>query len=154
MDWQKILEELTSKDSTKIWSSSCAIIKYRHDRENIEKLIPHLSLIRKKTAGIDLGKGFADNKRFLDIAIEIIELYENGHCFCSLFTHGLFKEFDPKYEAKNNTVKIITEKTIPYESEFEVECLNCGQGFDIKERNGHFTWWDWEIIENYDVSPI
>ena len=66
MDALKVIEELKSKDSHKIWKASNEIIRYSQSYKDIEPLIGHLSAIKEGTKDVELGGGLAPNNRFLD----------------------------------------------------------------------------------------
>ena len=83
---QEIISEITSRDTHKVWNSSCKIIEIGQDTERITKLIPYLDLIKDKTKGLKMGGGFGPNQRFVDFAIRILEYYKTStECSCNLY---------------------------------------------------------------------
>jgi hypothetical protein len=60
---EKIIADITSGDSQKVWSASCEIISLGQDAEKIKPLIAFLPLIKEKTKGVEMCGLFAPNQR-------------------------------------------------------------------------------------------
>lgn len=148
MDTAEILEKITSGDGTKVWESAGAIIALSQDREQIATLLPYASLIKERTAGLDLGGAFAPNSRFVDYALRILEFHKkNPGCTCALYA-DTYECNNPGNEVKKGNIAItdvvrIENKWVDY---YVCRCLKCGQEFNTIEREGHYTWWQWTKI--------
>jgi hypothetical protein len=145
-----------------VWEASCEIISLGQNRDKILPLIKHLTEIKQKTAGLNMGGGFAPNQRFIDFAIKTIEFHkENKGCPCALFVEKFkltgdsidreiqYECTNPNEEAEKGNVKIldivhIEKKWVDY---YLAECLRCGQKFKVEEREYHYIWWKWTKIE-------
>jgi hypothetical protein len=144
MTTEQIIEDITSRDTHKVWSASCEIISLCQDRNRIFPLIEHLPEIKKQTQGLEMGGAFAPNQRFIDFAIRVIEFHRNSpECTCSLYPEH--ESIDPHREAGKGSIEIlgtsyIEERWVDY---YSAACKKCGQKFKIIEREYHYTWWGW-----------
>jgi len=150
MEFNEILKKITSRDSHKIWESSCEIISMSQKLDKINPLIPYIELIKKSTSNIDLGGIFAPNSRFVNYALRILTFHQNNHekiCSCDLYIDD-YECNDPKNEVEKGN--IIIEDTIRIEDKwvdfYVCRCLKCGQKFKTIEREGHYIWWNWTKI--------
>jgi len=146
---QELVNDITSKDTTRIRNSSSQIIKLKHNREFVSQLIDFLPQIKSKTKNLNLGGAFAPNIRFAEYAIRIIEFHkESKLCTCELFIDK-YECNNPKAECETDKVKILN--TILIEGNwvdfYIVECLDCCQKFKVIEREYHYTWWGWTKFE-------
>lgn len=144
MDNKEIIEAITSRDTTKVWCASCAIISLSQDEVRIRQLILYLPEIKKKTEGLAMGGMFASNQRLIDFAIKTIEFYRDSlACSCILYT-GL-ETFDPIKELEKGNILIMD--TVRIESRwidfYVVACQKCKQTYKVIERDYHYTWWGW-----------
>jgi hypothetical protein len=145
MTTEEIVDEITSRDTHKVWRSSCEIISIGQSREKILPFITYLTLIREKTQGLIMGGGFASNQRFIDYAIRIIEFHKNSsECPCDLYTDK-YECNDPNKEAEkgNITIETITRMEDKWVDFYTTKCIKCEQRFKAIEREGHYTWWQW-----------
>jgi len=146
MDIETIIAEITSRDTHKVWRSSCEIISLGQEPSKIKPMIEFLPLIKEKSSGLDMGGAFAPNQRFIDFAIRTIEFHrDNDDCPCKLYAeHGLNpkKEVDKGYIVINDITKI-DGNWIDY---YIAECTRCGQKFKILESEGHYMWWEWSLL--------
>lgn len=146
MTTAEIIENITSRDTHRVWSSACEIISLGQGREKILPLIEYLPDIIEKTKGLKMGGIFAPNQRFVDFAIRTIEFHRDSQsCSCTLFTeHGV----DPHKEVEKGNIE--SSETV-YEQGNWVDyylanCRKCGQKFKIIERESHYMWWAWEKV--------
>ncbi|MCU0237940.1 MAG: hypothetical protein MUC29_00730 [Pyrinomonadaceae bacterium] len=146
MKTSEILENITSRDTHKVWLSVCEIISLGQNREKILPLIEHLPEIIEKTKDLKMGGMFAPNQRFIDFAIRTIEFHrDNNSCPCTLFTeHGI----DPQKEFEKGNIEITETvydegKWVDY---YSAHCQKCSQKFKIIERESHYIWWAWEKV--------
>lgn len=140
-----LLEDITSKDPHRIWSSSGAIRLLR-DIEELKYLAGHLEEIRQKTDGVFLGGAVRSNSTHLNFAIRKLEFVKTSQeCLCRLYL--MDDLYDPEREQKAGNILINREaliegKWIDY---YECECALCGQRFRVEEREYHYTWWTWRL---------
>jgi hypothetical protein len=144
MDTKRIIEDITSRDTFRVWSSSGEIIKSSHNFEDIAPLIEFLDLITEATSDLEMGGGFAPNSRIVKKALDIIEFhkYRMG-CPCSLYEDYYYDGFEPTKEAEKENIRINVEIKGDWMCDYVVECRKCKREFDVIERNGHYTWWKW-----------
>ena len=148
VDTKEIIEEITSRDTTKVWRSSCEIVSISQNADRIRQLIQYLPEIKEKTKGLAMGGAFAPNQRFIDFAIKAIEFYRHSaECSCILYTE--LETFDPNKELEKGNIKIldierIEDKWVDF---FVVECQKCKQNYKVIERDYHYTWWGWTKIK-------
>ena len=140
-----LLEDITSNDAHRIWSSSCAIRNLR-DIEELNTLASHLEEIKQKTKGVSLGGALRANSTHLDFAIRKLEFIKTSNeCLCRLYL--LDDLYDPSREHEAGNIRItaiyrIESKWVDY---YECECVLCGQRFRAEEREYHYTWWTWRL---------
>ncbi|MBT1705137.1 hypothetical protein [Chryseosolibacter indicus] len=148
MDARTIIEEITSRDSHKVWRSACEIISLGQEPTLIKPLIEFIPLIRQKTIGLEMGGAFALNQRFIDFAIRTLEFHKNNMgCPCALF--GGHDSMEPNKEEERGYITI-TDKVLlegNYVDYYLATCKRCHQKFKIIERDYHYTWWGWERID-------
>lgn len=139
----EILNDILSRDSQKVWSSSNTIIKMSQDNKRIKEFIPHLGEIKAKTANLDMGGLFAGNDRFVKKVIRILEHYKNEQeCSCCLFD-GDDNPTDYETIDIKEEVRVKDNNCLDH---YVVECKKCKQKFNVYEREYHFSWWDWQKI--------
>ena len=110
MDIEKVIQDLTSKESQPIRESGLTVIQNSQNEKQIESLIPFLFKIKQATNGLQLGGAFASNNRFYKFPIEIIEFYKNKksiwrgniECSCSLYLSKSYENFNLKKKLKTN----------------------------------------------------
>lgn len=149
MTTEEIVSDITSRDSTKVWSSSCEIISMAQDRDKIFPLIEYLPEIKKRTMGLTMGGAFAPNQRFIDYAVRIIEFHKNSSaCTCALYA-DTYDGTNPKKEVTKGN--IVIEGTSSNDGDwnffFTVRCVKCRQLFKVEEGWGHYMWWQWTKSE-------
>lgn len=158
MTTQEIIENITSRDTHKVWESACEIINFGQDYYAIAPLLDYLPIIRNSTEDLDMGGAFAPNQRFIDFAIATIEFHKNTEqCPCALFTKKFkltnnlvkreiqYEGFNPNKEAEKGNVEIldtvyIDNNWIDY---YVVKCVKCTAYYKVEEREGHYMFWNW-----------
>jgi hypothetical protein len=138
-----LLEDITSQDPARVWSSSCAIIKLR-DFHQLDQLIANLPEIKRKTQNLELGGALFPNREHLNFAIRKLEYYRNqSGCLCRLYPGYLM--YDPKKEEEQGNVEIIEVKYVQgnFVDAYRCRCLQCGAEYHVEEREYHYTWWGW-----------
>lgn len=144
---QEIINDMISKDSHRIWKSSCEIVALGQDKSAILQLIPYIEQFESETKGVKLGGAFASNQRFLDAAIKTLKFHRDStDCPCQLL--GIHDCMDPKRQVDIGYLKIsnierIENKWVDF---YEARCTRCNQKFKIIERVGHYMWWSWEKV--------
>ena len=163
MDIEKVIQDLTSKESQPIRESGLIVIQNSQNEKQIESLIPFLFKIKQATNGLQLGGAFASNNRFYKFPIEIIEFYKNKksiwrgniECSCSLYLSKSYENFNPKKEIENESIKLNAKLNGNYTQDYSLQCLKCKQEYYVSERHYHYVWWHWEkleIIDNFTES--
>jgi hypothetical protein len=143
-----LLADITSGDPTRVWSSSCEIIKLR-DPVELGELAANLSEIRQSTEDLTLGGAFVSNDLHLSFAIRKLEYFRDGAgCLCHLYPE--YPMYNPVKEAEVGNIGI---DRIAYFQDSRVDaylcsCTSCGTHFRVEEREGHYTWWGWTIVES------
>jgi hypothetical protein len=148
MTTEQILEHITSRDTHKVWLSSCEIISIGQDRDKISPLIKHLPEIKEQTKGLDMGGAFAPNQRFIDFAIRTIEFHrDSAECTCNLYPEH--ESIDPHREVEKGNIQILSTTRIEnkWVDYYSAVCKKCGQEFKIIEREYHYTWWGWTPVK-------
>ena len=155
MNTEKIIRDLTSKDSQRIRESGLVVIQNSQNEKAIESLVPYLNQINKSTNGLKLGGAFASNDRFYKFPIEIIEFYKNkksfwnrnSKCSCYLYLSKSFENYNPEKEVENQSIKLNAKLKGNYTQDYNLQCLKCNQNFYVSERHYHYVWWHWEKLE-------
>ena len=121
-------------------------------REFLDSAYQSLPLIKKNLQSIDMGGMFANNNRFSNRAIKIIEGNNTDNCYCRL----IIDEFGANAEglAKKGFILITPNKKIDdYNIEGVIECPVCHKRYRITEE---YTGWHistrihcTEIIHNH-----
>lgn len=148
MNNDSLLADITSGEPTRIWSSSCSIIKLR-DLVKLGDLAARLSEITQSTDDVTLGGAFVSNDLHLRFAIRKLEYFRDGTgCLCHLYPEYLM--YNPEQEADSGNVRI---DHIAYFQDNRVDaysctCTTCETHFRVEEREGHYTWWGWAIVES------
>lgn len=142
-----LLQDITSGDPAKVRSSSCAIIKSR-DRRELDDLASKLEAIQEQTKNLSMGGALFPNAEHLKFALRKLEYHRAGTgCLCQLYPDYVF--YDPGQEAEEGNVTL--ESTSYLEDkrvDFHVcRCTACGQRYRVEEREYHYTWWGWKILD-------
>jgi len=155
MNTEKVIQDLTSKESQRIRESGLVVIQNSQNEKEIEPLIPHLTKIKQATNGLKLGGAFAPNNRFYEFPIEIIEFYKNQKsfwnpkrkCSCCLYLSKSYEGFNPEKEAENESIQLNAKLKGNYTHDYDLQCLKCNQKYYVSERHYHYVWWHWEKFE-------
>ncbi len=141
-----LLEDLTSGDSMRIWSSACAIIKLRN-AQTLDCLTAHLGEIEDKTKHVALGGALFPNSVHLRFALRKLA-YHRDHpdCLCRLYPEYLL--YNPQQEAAAGNVRIddVTYLDGNWVDAYTCTCLVCGARYRVEERESHYTWWGWKKL--------
>ena len=141
-----LLEDITSCDPMRIWSSACAIIKLR-DTPELDRLATHLGEIESATRNVGLGGALFPNSVHLRFALRKLA-YHRDHpgCLCRLYPEYLL--YNPQQEAATGNVRIddVTYLDGNWVDAYTCTCLVCGARYRVEERESHYTWWGWKEL--------
>jgi len=162
MNIEKVINDITSKESQQIREAGAEIIRNSQNEEVIKSLIPYLNKIKRETNGLELGGAFATNNRFYKFPIEIIEFHKNlksfgsknEKCTCELYLSKTYEGFNPEKEAENQTIQLNIKIKGNWTQDYEMQCLKCQKKYHVSERHYHFIWWKWEPLKYERQIPI
>jgi hypothetical protein len=141
-----LLEDLISRDSTRIWSASCAV-RHLRDEAALVELATHITHIRESTHGVDLGGALRPNSSHLAFALRKLEwVRDRQGCLCGLYTHDDL--YSPVEEAAKGNIRIQQTHLLEggYVDFYEVTCALCNTPFKVTEQEYHYPWWRWEPL--------
>ncbi|MFZ1703426.1 MAG: hypothetical protein WAT79_03715 [Saprospiraceae bacterium] len=158
MNTEKVIQDLTSKESQRIRESGLVVIQNSQNEKAIESLVPYLNQIKQSTNELKLGGAFASNDRFYKFPIEIIEFYKdkksiwnrNSKCSCCLYLSKSYENYNPEKEAGNESIKLNAKLKGNYTQDYSLQCLKCNLNYYVSERHYHYVWWHWEKLEDYN----
>ena len=140
----ELLQDMTSRDATRVWSGSCAIIKLR-DTGELDLLAANIDVIRRETENLQLGGQLFPNAEHLRLALRKLRYYRaHSGCLCALYPEYLM--YNPQEEARAGNVVI--ERVIylqdKYVDAYICTCTTCGTRYRVEEREYHYMWWGWK----------
>ena len=141
-----LLGDLTSKDPTRIWSASSAVVSLR-DPQELDRLAQGVADIRRTTKGIALGGALYPNAERLRFVLRKLEYHRDRvGCLCRLYPEYLI--YDPRKEAAAGNIRI--EETVYQDGRwvdaYVCVCTICGTHYRVEERESHYTWWGWKPL--------
>ena len=145
-DAASLLQDITSGNAQRIWSSACAINQLR-DAKALDPLAAALPEIREKTRGVALGGAFFPNEVHLNVALHRLDYHRRrAGCLCRLYPEHLF--YEPAKEAANGHVSIegVTYIDGKWVEAYACTCRTCGTRFRVEEGESHYLWWSWKIV--------
>ena len=140
-----LFDDLTSRDSTRIWSASCAVRRLR-DAAELAHLAAKVYEIVEATKGVKLGGVLRPISSHLDFAIKKLEFirYES-RCLCALYE--MDDLYDPEQEQTDGHIRIVdTIHSQRWVDHYVCECTSCAQRFKVEPREYHYPWWQWTAI--------
>ena len=146
MNVSTLLEDLLSRDPTRIWAASSAVVRLR-DPQELDRLAQSVAEIRRETRGVALGGSLYPNAERLRFVLHKLE-YHRGRsgCLCRLYPEYLM--YDPREEAAAGNVRI--EDTIYLEGQrvdaYGCACTVCEARYRVEEREYHYIWWGWTAL--------
>jgi hypothetical protein len=135
-----LLDELVSGDASRVMRAAWEVMRTR-DGELLDPLIPALPRIRRATARVDLGGMLHPNRATLEHALEKIEHYRDGACWCASYPGLLL--ISPEKEQQAGHVSIVSTSEPDWSMTYHCRCVTCGQDFDVEQGDYHYTWWKW-----------
>jgi hypothetical protein len=144
METTEIVKGLASREMNAIRTSGWYVISHSQKEEVIQPLVPYWEEIYANTRGLNLGGSFAPNNRFADYSVKIIAHYRNYvSCSCTLFPDiGL--DLNPEKDSNNVEILEIVKIENQWIDFYHVKCRKCGQEYQVFERNGHWTFYEWK----------
>ncbi|MEG0276842.1 MAG: hypothetical protein RR630_07425 [Coprobacillus sp.] len=144
---EEIVKDMLSKDSYKIWEASCHICSLSQNHNRVIELLPYKDQMISATKGIALGGALGPNIRFLNKAFDIISFHENGdYCPCCLLSEDSnpIHLIDDGYFTLVDTIYLKDSHYIDY---YLVSCHRCHTVYKVEQREYHYTWWNWEMVD-------
>jgi hypothetical protein len=135
-----LLEDLLSGDPRRVYGATWETIRSR-DPEQLDALLPHVARIRKATDVLDLGGMLRSNHANLAHALDKLENYRNGTCWCE--NYAGMDQYGPEKEQACGQVRILSTSEPGWSMTYECECAVCGRVFDVEQGDHHITWWKW-----------
>ena len=148
-----LLEDITSRDPARVWSSSCAIIKLR-DAAELARLAAHLPEIERSTRDLALGGALFPNVEHLRFTLRKLAYHQQSMgCLCRLYPEYLL--FNPRQEAEAGNVRIddVTYVEGRWVDAYVCTCTACGARYRVEEREYHYTWWGWTALAPEPLQP-
>lgn len=141
-----LLDDLTSGDPTRIWSASSAVV-YLRDPQELDVLAQHITEIRRRTKGVELGGALVPNAERLRFVLHKLAYHrDRAGCLCRLYPEHLF--YDPQKERTAGNVRI--EETVYLDGNwvdgYVCVCTVCATRYRVEEREYHYTWWGWKAL--------
>ena len=144
-----LLQDITSQDPQRIWSSACAIRKLREPRE-LSLLAAHLDEIKVSTNNVPLGGALRPNVSHLTFAIRKLEFVRDStQCLCALYL--LDDLYNPLEEEQAGNVSVLdtTSNAEEWTTIYECQCRVCSAGYRVvEEQGGHYPTWAWQLVSN------
>jgi hypothetical protein len=142
-----LLEDITSGDSRRIWSSACAIRTLR-DKDVLDVLVRHLDEIKEKTQSTKLGGSLRPNSSHLNFALRKLEFVRDERgCLCSLYSEDDL--FDPEQEEANGNIHIVNKTFENYAGIYHCQCKLCATNYHVEEQMYHYAWWVWKKVDEH-----
>lgn len=135
-----LLEDFRSGDRSRVLHATWQTIASR-DPEVLDPLVTALPRIRKATETLDLGGIFYSNSGNVEHALEKLENYRAGKCWCANYP-GLLT-YDPAKQQDAGHTIIVSTSEPGWSMTYECACTVCGQVFDVEQGDHHVTWWKW-----------
>ena len=139
-----LLADFLSRDPTRIWSASGAVM-HSWDRATLLDLAGRADDIRRATKGVDLGGALRANTTHLEFALRKLAFVQAAKgCFCGLYPMNDL--FDPAREAKEGHVEILDEgfDVAAGTGHYRCRCTFCEAEWQVREETGyHYPWYVW-----------
>ena len=138
------MHKFESGDSDLIREATREIVECA-DRAELQKLLPHVQVLRELIQNIEPGGATYSNRDLAELALSWIEQSSTNVCRCMLYQESPI--FSPEKEAESGHVGIsgASVKTDLYEKHFEVECNHCRKKYLVREVHGwHVPWYEWK----------
>lgn len=143
-----LLDDITSGDKTRVWSSASAIIRLR-DPDELAVLVENLPVIRHSTEKLALGGVVFPNDEHLKFALRKLDYVRDRQgCLCRLYPEYLM--FSPEREAEAGNIRIegVSYLDGGWIDAYRCVCNLCGSSFRVEEREYHYTWWSWQPVSD------
>ncbi len=142
-----LLEDITSCDPMRIWSSACAIIKLR-DTPELDRLATHLGEIESATRNVALGGALFPNRVHLRLALRKLAYHRDQHRLPLPAVPGVPAVQPRSRRLQTGNVRIdgVTYLDGDWVDAYTCTCLVCGARYRVEERESHYTWWGWKEL--------
>ena len=136
-----LLEDFFSGDRNRILHATWVVIRSR-DADELDPLLPFLPRIRQAVWKVDLGGALKSNWENFEGALEKLDGYRQGACWCESYKAN--DQFEPSKEQNADHVRIVSTGDPGWSMTYEVECTVCGRLFTVDQRDGHVMTWKWK----------
>ena len=134
------LDDFLSQDTSRVLHAVWTVRESR-DPALFDELVGQLARIRSSTESLDLGGIIYSNYDHLEHALETVENYRRGLCWCTNYADTLL--YNPETEQDKGRVTIVSTSTPAWDMTFECTCTVCGRQFSVEQGNYHAMWWAW-----------
>lgn len=118
-------------------------IRHEWDRDVLNSLANVADRLERRLSEMSFGGALRPNRSYVEAALGRIRLAATGTCLCESYLSD--EMYDPDREESEGRVRIF--ERVPnqekYALEFACECVLCGAGFVVEERQYHHSWWKW-----------
>lgn len=135
-----LLEDFLSEDRSRVLHATWETITSR-DPEVLDPLLAALPRIRRSIEEVDLGGMIYSNYNNVLHALDKLENYRKGDCWCVNYP-GLLT-YDPEKQQTVGSIRILSTSEPGWSMTFVAECTVCGRVFDIQQGDHHVMWWKW-----------
>lgn len=111
------------------------------DGDLLDPLVAALPRIRRATDSLDLGGALHSNRVSVEHALERIESYRDGACWCASYPGLSF--YEPDKEERAGYVTILSTSEPGWSMTYHCRCNLCSQEFDVQQGDYHYMWWKW-----------
>lgn len=149
---REILDDLFCRDKHRVWTASCQMYSLSQNRKRVMELAPYRWRISAMEKRINPPNCLVPQNRFLRKAVGMIDFHrKNRGCPCCL----LGEDSNPFYVIEDGYLELL-EQTFLYPENVNyvrclVKCRRCGAVYEVKEREYHFTWWEWSRMPDTDA---
>lgn len=133
-----LLDDFLSGDRGRILRAASKVVRSR-DAVELDPLLPMVPRIRQAMRKVDGGGGGDDD---LERALRKLDDYRRGVCWCECYRAG--DTFEPTKEQDAGHIRIVSTSEPGWSMTYEVECLVCGRGFTVDQRDGQIMTWKWK----------
>jgi hypothetical protein len=135
-----LLDDFLSGDVSRVLHATWEVVRSR-DPAVLDPLVPHVVRIRASVENVDLGGMIRSNHANVEHALDKLEHYRRGACWCESYP-GL-DQYDPEKEQRAGHVRIVSTSEPGWSMTYVVECTVCGRVFHVEQGDHHVPWWRW-----------
>lgn len=149
----ELLADMLSGDPERVCAAAAALIRLR-DGLALDALVDSIELMRRHTRKLRLGGAWIPNSVHVEFALRRLEFHRDRRgCFCLLYPEYLF--FDPHREVSTGSVQVLATQYLQAQwvDHYRCGCCLCQRQFRVEERDYHYTWWRWSLLDPTDPKP-